>query len=87
MGATSSSIVFFLSKEFTKLVLISNLMAWPVAYFAMNKWLQNFAYRITISVLTFLAASAIAFIIALLSVSYQSIKSGLSNPVDALRYE
>jgi putative ABC transport system permease protein len=58
-----------------------------VAYYAMNVWLQNFAYRTSIEFWTFLAAAGLAFFIALLTVSYQAVKAALSNPVDALRYE
>ena len=87
LGATSFSIVGLLSKEFLKLVTFSNIMAWPVAYYAMNKWLQNFAYRVSPGVLTFLAAGALSLFIALLSIGYQSIKSAYANPANALRYE
>jgi putative ABC transport system ATP-binding protein len=61
--------------------------AWPVAYFAMNKWLQNFAYRISIGIWTFVLSGLIALVLALLTVSYQSIKAALANPVQSLRYE
>ncbi len=87
LGASNSSIVVMLSKEFIKLVLLSNIIAWPVAYYILNRWLQNFAYRISIGVETFLLAGALAFMIALLSVSYQSVRSALASPVQALRYE
>jgi len=87
LGASISGIVLLLSKEFTKLVLVSNLIAWPIAYWAMNRWLQDFAYRIHIGVGTFLLAGVLALIIALLTVSFQAIKAALANPVKALRYE
>jgi len=87
LGASISGIIFLLSKEFTKWVLIANLIAWPVAYFAMNQWLQNFAYRINIELGTFILAGVLALIIALLTVSYQAVKAAKANPVDALRYE
>ncbi|MCD6335189.1 MAG: ABC transporter permease, partial [Candidatus Latescibacteria bacterium] len=87
LGASVSGIVLLLSKEFTKLVLVSNLIAWPVAYWAMNRWLQDFAYRIPIGVGTFLLAGVIALVIALLTVSFQAIKAATANPVKALRYE
>jgi putative ABC transport system permease protein len=76
-----------LSRDFVKLVLIANVIAWPVTYFAMNKWLQNFAYRIEISWLVFAFAGGAALFIALLTVSTQAIKAALANPVDSLRYE
>jgi len=87
LGASISGIIFLLSKEFTKWVLIANLIAWPVAYFAMNQWLQNFAYRINIELGTFILAGVLALIIALLTVGYQAVKAAKANPVDALRYE
>jgi putative ABC transport system permease protein len=87
LGATLSNVVVLLSKDFVKLVLLANLIAWPVAYFAMNKWLLNFAYRIDISWWVFALAGGLALIIALLTVSTQAIKAALANPVEALRYE
>jgi putative ABC transport system permease protein len=87
MGATLSSILFLLSKEFTKWVLVANIIAWPVAFLAMRGWLNNFAYRITIGWMEFVVAGVLTFLIALLTVSYQSIKAGLANPADSIRYE
>jgi putative ABC transport system permease protein len=87
LGATVTGIVGLLSKDFVKLVLIANLVAWPVAYYAMNKWLQNFAYRIKIGLESFLLAAALAAVIAMFTISFQAIKAALTNPVEALRYE
>lgn len=87
LGATTSNLVFHLSTEFTKWVLLANVIAWPVAYYVMNRWLENFAYRIHIGVLAFILAAGLAFVIALFTVSYQAIKAALANPIDALRYE
>ena len=87
LGASVSAIVFMLSSEFTKWILLSNLIAWPIAWYAMNKWLQNFAYRINIGWWTFLLAGAMALFIAVLTVSYQAIRAATANPVEALRYE
>ena len=87
LGASVSSIVQLLSKEFIKWVVIANLIAWPVAYYAMSKWLQNFAYRINIVWWAFVLAGVLALVISLLAVSYQAIKAATANPVDALRYE
>jgi len=87
MGATLSHILFLLSKEFTKWVLAANVIAWPVAFFAMRGWLINFAYRIRIGWLEFILAAVLTFLIALLTVSYQSTKAGLANPADCIRYE
>jgi putative ABC transport system permease protein len=87
LGASGSGIVLLLSKEFTKWIFVTNIFAWPIAYFAMNKWLQNFAYRTNIGPWIFVLSGLLVFVIALVTVSYQSIKAALSNPVDSLRYE
>lgn len=86
-GATTMQIAKMLSVEFVKLVFIANLIAWPIAYFALNHWLQNYAYHLTLKAAPFLISAALAFIIALLTVGYQAIKAARANPVDALRYE
>jgi putative ABC transport system permease protein len=83
LGATISGIILLLSKEFTKWVLVANIIAWPIA----NNWLQNFAYRINIGLGTFVLTGLSALIIALLTVGYQAIKAARANPVDSLRYE
>jgi len=87
LGATASSILFLMSTEFSKWVLVSNIVAWPIAYYAMNKWLQGFAYRIDIGLFPFVAAAALAFMIAVLTVCYRAVKAAAANPVDSLRYE
>jgi putative ABC transport system permease protein len=87
LGATVPGVVSLLARAFVKLVLIANLVAWPLAYFAMNSWLQNFAYRTGIAPWIFLLTGAAAMAIALLTVSYQSIRAALSDPVRALKYE
>lgn len=87
LGASASGIVFLLSKEFTKWVIAANLIAWPVAYYAMDRWLQNFAYRTSMGVGIFILSGLLALIIAVITVSYQSIKIAIANPVDSLRYE
>jgi putative ABC transport system permease protein len=87
LGASISAIILLLSKEFTKWILVANIIAWPVAYFAMNSWLQNFAYRINIGLGIFLLAAVLAFVIALLTVGYQAVRTARANPVEALRYE
>jgi ABC-type antimicrobial peptide transport system permease subunit len=86
-GAKSIEIFSLLSKEYIIWVLISIIIASPIAWYAMNKWLQNFAYRINISWWVFALAGAIALVIALLTVSIQSYKAAGKNPVEALRYE
>lgn len=88
LGASVNNIVFHLSKEFIKWVLVANITAWPIAYYVMNNhWLKNFPYRISPQVLTFILAGVISIIIALLTVSFQVIRAAISNPIDSLRYE
>lgn len=88
LGASVSSVVILLSKDFTKMILISFLLAVPVAWYVMeNWWLQNFAYRIQINLWIILVSGISALLIAWLTVSYQSIKAATSDPVNSLRYE
>ena len=87
LGASVSNLIFMLSSEFTKWVLLSNILAWPLAYFAMRRWLQSFAYRINIEIWPFILAAAFALVIALFTVSYQAVRAALTNPVETLRYE
>jgi len=87
LGASAARIALLLSREFVKWVLLASAVAWPVAYFAMSRWLQNFAYRINFGIGIFLLSALMAFVIALTTVSYQAIKAALANPVEALRYE
>ncbi len=87
LGASVIEIVFMLSKEFTWWVVIANIIAWPAAYFIMNNWLKNFAYRVNLNFGAFIYAGVIALIIALATVSYQAIKAATSNPVESLKYE
>ncbi|MCP4727613.1 MAG: FtsX-like permease family protein, partial [bacterium] len=87
LGATVRSIIQLLSKEFTGFLLISNLIAFPVAYLGMDYWLDNFAYKIDLGIWIFIASAAISLLIALLTVSYQVIKSAMANPVESLKYE
>jgi putative ABC transport system permease protein len=87
LGATVSNLIVMLSSEFTKWVLIANIIAWPVAYLATNQWLQNFAYRTSIKFWVFVFAAGLAFLISLMTVSYQAIKAAIANPIDSLRYE
>ena len=87
LGASVSGIVFLLSKDITKWVLLANTIALPVAYFAMKNWLQNYAYRIGVSWWMLLLAGALALAISLITVSYHAVKTALADPVDSLRYE
>jgi ABC-type antimicrobial peptide transport system permease subunit len=87
LGASASQITLLLCKEFFVLVLLANLISWPVAYFIMRNWLQDFAYRTSLGMLTFVLTMVLALIIALVTVSFQAVKAAVANPVDALKYE
>ncbi len=87
MGASVPNILSMLLKEFTRWILLAAIFACPIAYWAMNRWLQNYAYRIEIEWWPFVIATGLAFVIAILTVSYQSIKAATANPVESLRYE
>jgi putative ABC transport system permease protein len=87
LGATETQITILLSRNFTMLLIISFIVASPVTYWLLLKWLESFAYRITINPLLFLLGGFVALTIALLTISYHTIRSARSNPVDSLRYE
>jgi len=87
LGASTFDIVLLLSREFMLLLGISILIAWPVAWYLVKKWLEKFAYRIELDWYTFILAGAVAMIIAALTVGHQALKAAKSNPVEALRYE
>jgi ABC-type antimicrobial peptide transport system permease subunit len=87
LGASVKGIAGLLSKDFLQLVFVSCIVAFPFAWFAMDKWLQNYSYRIEISWWIFLVAGVLAILIALFTVSFQAIKAALANPVKSLRTE
>lgn len=87
LGASVTGITTLLSKDFVKLVFISFLLAAPLAWYGMNKWLESFTYRIGIEWWVFVLAGVLSIMIALLTVSYQSIKAAIANPVKSLRTE
>jgi putative ABC transport system permease protein len=87
LGASVTEIIMLLSKQFTVWVLIANIIAWPVAYYLMNDWLKNFAYKISINPWIFLLSGLLALLIALLTVSVHAIKAATANPVKSLKYE
>jgi len=87
MGASLAGIFYLISKEFIWLVTISALISWPLVYFVAKNWLQNYHYRIDLRPWDFLAGFLIALIIALITISYRTIRSARTNPVEALRYE
>jgi len=87
LGASVAGITALLSRDFLKLVLISVVIATPVTWWAMSRWLDNYTYRIQISWLVFIMAGILAVIIALATVSFQSLRSAMMNPVTSLRSE
>ncbi len=87
LGASTGSITVMLSKEFLRLIVIASVISFPVTWFAMNKWLQDFAYRISIQWWVFLLAGSIALVVAAITISFQSVKAALANPVKSLRSE
>ena len=87
LGASIPGIVILLGREFLKWVLLANLIAWPIGYFVMNKWLENFAYRTRLSVDIFLLSSLLALVIAAFTVGFQTFRSATASPIDSLRYE
>ena len=87
LGASVGSIVGLLSKEFLKLVAIAVVIASPVAWFVMNKWLEDFAYRVNISWVVFVITTVTALCIALFTIGFQAVRAAVSNPVKSLRTE
>ena len=87
MGASVKSLFLLLSREFALWITLSVIIACPLAWIIMNRWLQSFAYRTNMSVWIFILATVIAFSIAFLTVAWQSLKTARTNPVEALRYE
>jgi ABC-type antimicrobial peptide transport system permease subunit len=87
LGASVPKLIYLLSSEFAKWVIVANIIAWPIAYWVAHRWLQNFAYRTNIQVWMFLLAAAISLFIALATVSFKALKTATANPAKALRYE
>ncbi len=87
LGASAFNIYFMLSKDFIKWVIVANIVAWPLAYYGMHKWLQSFVFRTRIGWEVFLFSAIVALIISLFTISFQSIKAARANPVDSIRYE
>ena len=87
LGASTSSIATIFSMEFLKWVVIANFIAWPIAFYFMNKWLEDFAYRIELSWWMFILSGGIALLIAFITVASQAIKAAMANPIDSLKYE
>ena len=87
LGASLSQILLLLSSEFTAAILLANLIAWPLAYYLMKKWLANFAYRIDLGIEIFVLSALLALAVALVTVGWQSLKAATANPVKSLRHE
>ena len=87
LGASLPEIVILLSKGYARWILAANLISWPIAYYAMHKWLQSFAYRVDLGIMIFILSGLAAVGIALFTVGYHSLKAAAANPVDSLRYE
>ena len=87
LGASLHSVTLLLSKEFLKWIFVANVIAWPVAYYVMNRWLQNFAYRINMGLRVFILSMLLLLLISMGTVIFQTLKAALANPVDSLRYE
>jgi putative ABC transport system permease protein len=87
LGASVPGIVVLTLREFIKWVVVSNLIAWPAAYYVMHLWLQEFAYKVSIGPLLFGLSAGLTLLVALATVSYHSLRAALANPVDSLRYE
>ena len=87
LGASISDLISILTKQFVKWVLLANIFAWPLAYYIMEKWLQNYPYHIEMGLDIFFSSAFIALIISFITVGYQTLKAALANPVKALKYE
>ena len=87
LGASVSEIVLLLTGSFSKWVLFANIIAWPVSYYLMHRWLQDFAYRIEITWWIFFLSGSIALLIALFTIIFQAIKAATANLTESLRYE
>jgi putative ABC transport system permease protein len=87
LGSSVGSIVVLLCRKYLGLIVIANAIAWPIAFFAMKKWLQSFPYPVTIGLMTFVITALLSFVIAFGTVGYQSVKAARKNPSDSLRYE
>jgi ABC-type antimicrobial peptide transport system permease subunit len=87
LGASVAQVAVLLCREFFVLVLLANILAWPVAYWMLEKWLKNYAYRISLGPFVFFFALAAALVVAIATVSFQAVRAALANPTRALKYE
>jgi putative ABC transport system permease protein len=87
LGASVLNILIMLTKDFSRWVLLANIIAWPIAWYIMNTWMQNFVNRVDINWWVFALAGTLTLLIALFTVSWQAIRAATANPIEALRYE
>lgn len=87
LGASTKNLIFMIIKDFLIIVLLANLAAWPAAYYFMNNWLSDFAYKVEIGMFPFVAASLAALVLSIITVSYQALKAAVANPVTVIKYE
>jgi len=87
LGASVTNITAMLSKQFAVWVLVANIIAWPIAYYLIDLWLQNFAYKVDFGISAFLLAGGFTLLIALITVGFQTVKAALANPIKSIRYE
>lgn len=86
-GASAANIIYMIASEFVRLVVLASVIAFPVAYYAMHKWLQNYAYHTNINIWIFFLSALLSIMVAILAVSYQSFKAAAANPIKSLKYE
>ena len=87
LGASVPRVVLLLTKQFFLWVLLANVVAWPVAYVAMRRWLENYPFRTSLGLHIFLLSAVVALVITMLTVSFHAVRAARANPVDSLRYE
>jgi putative ABC transport system permease protein len=87
LGASTFGVMGILSREFIILITLANVIAWPLGFFFMSRWMQNFAYKAGFNIWIFLFSASVSFLIALLTVNLHSVKAAVANPVDSLRHE
>ena len=87
LGASIMNVTVLLMKSFAKWVVLANIIAWPLAYYYISKWLENFAYRTSIGIETFILSALLVLVIAVITVSFKVIRVSLSNPVESLKHE
>ncbi|MGD8538526.1 MAG: hypothetical protein PVI66_07395, partial [Candidatus Aminicenantes bacterium] len=87
LGASVPRVVLLLTKQFFLWILLANVIAWPIAYIAMRRWLENYAFRTSLGIGLFMLSAVVALVITMITVSFQAVRAARANPVDSLRYE